>query len=266
MEDDDGKSVKRLKSAGIEVDGDLGEAMGDSNILRHLFLVGVLTGQFTAVDVVRVARVNKKWNSILDDTTPTGLWYTIFMALADKYTLYVDPVTEAPLKPAVAVVTKPPLSVDIHSINWSHYTIALTMLRTGDTFGNTLSLVYPGWTGHHTHRVGIYYFPQTRVIRVQNGVRWEPNDDGDPSRRVLRMIEIAASYMKEGYYLGKDPRDLNSLVYVKGEINACAGCGSTETVGTCVCGIVHYCGQRCMESHWASGHDEACAQKRERVY
>lgn len=262
---DDEESVKKLKAAGIEVDGGLGEVLVDQNILKHLFLVGVLTGQFTALDIVRVARVSRRWNGILDDTTPGGLWYTIFMALADKHTLYVDPVTKAPLKPAVVAVTKPPLSVDIHSINWRHYVLVLISILNVDPRDAVRGYPDPR---RHVHLVGpadddrvqvVYYPEHERILTRALTSSWTPVTETD---WMIRMVEMAADFMGRGYYIQLKRGHHQKQMAIRGQIDddTCANCGSAATVGTCVCGDVHYCSQRCMTSHWTGGHGKVCGK------
>lgn len=119
-----GPVLKRLRAGGIPVDDDDDDApfwTQDFNIIRNVILVGVLTQKFTGFDLVSVKLVNKTWNRILADTTKEGIWYQLFLALADKHGYFRDPETAKPLKPA-SVYGEEAYTEDR---NWRKMTLAL---------------------------------------------------------------------------------------------------------------------------------------------
>lgn len=118
---------KRLRQANLPTDEDAAEEWPvDTMILKMSLMTGILTGRLSIGDLIAVERVSRQWRAYLSDTSTQGVWFYLFSALADKYRLFVDPSTGAPVYPISSTVNRPfPRGLGPSDKNWRHVTIAL---------------------------------------------------------------------------------------------------------------------------------------------
>lgn len=67
---------------------------------------------------------------------------------------------------------------------------------------------------------------------------------------------IVTAYVPNGQYLPRT-EDEGADAPTAADID-CAQCGSQLTTGSCICGKVRYCDQKCMDTHWKE-HSATCA-------